>query len=77
MTSEEKNDILENCPPGSWWVNKEDPDTLIQILSDDSRLLIDKAELINFKYWTGPNTNNVGGSSSLEEFVLTWSLKSR
>ena len=77
MTSEEKNDILENCPPGSWWVNKEDPDTLIQILSDDSRLLIDKAELINFKYWTGPNTNNVGGSSSLEEFVSTWSLKSR
>jgi hypothetical protein len=76
MTSEEKNDILENCPPGSWWVSKEDPDTLIQVLNDDSRL-IDKAELINFKYWTGPNTNNVGGSSSLEEFVSAWSLKSR
>lgn len=76
MTSEEKNDILENCPPGSWWVSKGDPDTLIQILNDDSRL-IDRVELINFKYWTGPKQNQVGGFSSLEEFVSDWTLKSR
>lgn len=76
MSSEEKNDIMENCPPGSWWASKEDAEILIQVLNDDNPM-IDSHKLINFKYWTGPETNAVGGCSSLEEFVSNWTLKCR
>ena len=76
MTTEENNNIMENCPSGSWWVNKEDPEILIQVLSDNNPL-IDTQNLINFKYWTGPKMNHTDGSSSLEEFVSIWKLKTR
>lgn len=67
--------IMENCPPGSWWTN-EDGEILIQILSDNNRL-IETPKLINFKYWTGPKTNHADGCDSFEEFVSMWKLKSR
>ena len=76
MATVEVSAIMENCPSGSWWVSKEDPETLIQVLSDDN-LLIDTPNVINFKYWTGPKTNHVDGCSTCEEFVSIWNLKSR
>tara|TARA_A100001011_G_scaffold400547_1_gene516116 strand:- start:2231 stop:2470 length:240 start_codon:yes stop_codon:yes gene_type:complete len=59
--------------PGRWWVSK-DHEVLIQIVSDDD-LRIETVYPINFKYWTGPKTNHVEGSS-VEEFDSTWIFKS-
>lgn len=73
MTSVELS--MEKCPPGSWWVS-EDDEILIQVLSADNPL-IETPNLINFKYWTGPKTNQVEACSTFEEFVSTWKLKSR
>ena len=73
MTSVELS--MEMCPPGSWWVSDDD-EILIQVLSADNTL-IETPNLINFKYWTGPKTNQVDASFSLEEFVSIWKLKSR
>jgi len=67
--------IMEKCPPGSWWIS-EDNKIVIQVISSDN-ILIETPNLINFKYWTGPKTNHTDGSSSLEEFISTWKLKSR
>ena len=76
MATVEVSAIMEKCPSGSWWVSKKDPETFIQVLSDDNPL-IDTPNVINFKYWTGPKTNHVDGCSTLEEFVSMWNLESR
>ena len=56
---------------GSWWNN--DANELIQVVGEDN-LLIDAPHPVYFKYWDGPRTNDVTGST-IEEFYTNWKHK--
>lgn len=62
---------METPNPGSWWNN--DANELIQVVSEVN-LLIDAPHEVKYKYWDGPRTNEITGST-IEEFYLNWKHK--
>jgi len=74
VVSEEEGVARNLHLPGSWW-SSEDNEELIQIIEHD-HILIDDIYPINFKYWTGPNTNKVSGCD-ISKFYSKWHLKSK
>ena len=56
---------------GSWWNN--DANELIQVVGEDNPL-IDGHHPVYFKYWDGPKTNEVSGST-IKEFYSNWKHK--
>ena len=64
-------ETIEAPKYGSWWYNEENE--LIQVINIDSKLF-DTIFPVNFKYWDGPRTNEVTGSS-IDEFYSNWKHK--
>lgn len=71
MGEPKKNKDIQAPYPGSWWNNEKNE--LIQVVSDDS-LLIETVYEVNYKYWDGPNINQVTGCT-IDDFYSKWNHK--